>query len=958
MSLGPQRFSATLLAIALASGAVRAQDSAQGSTSGEPSSSDKDLGQDTASEVGNMVGEALRKLAQERNRDGLSFLQAKDYPKALERFQQAYELSPQDAEIANNLGYIYQLLGNNAEAEVHFRAALTVDPSRLVTYLNLADLIGVKGESMERLAEAAELLGQARELKGNKTRIIIRQARIAALRGDFATAERFYLELGTAKGTSAKTFLEIGDFYRDFGHAESALHWYRLVEDEDLGKIAAARLFELEAEREARKLGWNQGVEVVGSQARKLATRGRLAANQGNLEEAERLLAESLALAPTFGAARADLGDLFRRTNRLVEAEMSYLRALASEPNAPEISARLGELYASQGRGAEAAQLLSRALEARPDWHALNLKLAKALQSAGDLRGALARVDRYLAISAQGEQQSEALVLKASISKLLPGTRGRTGIAESLANIERTRTMDPAIANALAKVRLHLSEDRPDAAMAQLRSLPKSKRDKDVLNLEGRILMSGVRMDEAASILLESLSLDPDQSEVHEQLGAIYEGQSKRELAIDHYGRAESLGSLAASFHLARLAFPKDAENAGAWLRDMVRLGGLFTARARVRAFLDSGSSSLYSSDARSLDTQLSQRLHAALGAWMGTIVALLLLGAFIAWRLVGGSTLGELANRHPESGPEVQRVMAAIRHEVLKHNTVMLDGLADAVERRDPEIPDKAAHLYSVLWGKGDANDGVAARLENYAKELIRIGRARGVRLNLTRKDPALSALRQGFGVLARSKSLLEHAGRLGPNGRAKLLRALRRSFELLNVRGYGAVSALLNELKVLSVDLPTLKAIVERVRSEPALLSQDIAPALIESLAPLPQGVLMARRDFEDIVANLVRNALQSSLAEAERPAQIGVSLDLQRNEITGIETLEIAVHDRCKEALTTEMIRGRYIERGLGLTADLVSRYEGSIDVVPGPPGWSKSVRVQLPLAGEEDSAEAGA
>ena len=57
---------------------------------------------------------------------------------------------------------------------------------------------------------------------------------------------------------------------------------------------------------------------------------------------------------------------------------------------------------------------------------------------------------------------------------------------------------------------------------------------------------------------------------------------------------------------------------------------------------------------------------------------------------------------------------------------------------------------------------------------------------------------------------------------------------------------------------------------------------------------------------------------------------------------------IEDRSPQVLTAEMVRGRYIEEGLGLTADLVSRYEGTLDVVPGENGWAKAVAVKLPRA----------
>ena len=53
-----------------------------------------------------------------------------------------------------------------------------------------------------------------------------------------------------------------------------------------------------------------------------------------------------------------------------------------------------------------------------------------------------------------------------------------------------------------------------------------------------------------------------------------------------------------------------------------------------------------------------------------------------------------------------------------------------------------------------------------------------------------------------------------------------------------------------------------------------------------------------------------------------------------------MAIRVKDRSPEQLSNEMLRGRYVERGMGITVDLLSRYDGAISV-EGEPGWSKAV-----------------
>ena len=109
-------------------------------------------------------------------------------------------------------------------------------------------------------------------------------------------------------------------------------------------------------------------------------------------------------------------------------------------------------------------------------------------------------------------------------------------------------------------------------------------------------------------------------------------------------------------------------------------------------------------------------------------------------------------------------------------------------------------------------------------------------------------------------------------------------------------------------------------------------------------PRGAL------EDILVNLIRNAIQSTVrhgpAGPDVPVRIAVSLDEEVEEITGLAYAVFSVLDCSPQVLTREMLRGRYIEAGLGLTADLVSRYDGTLDVVPAEAPYTKAVTVKLP------------
>jgi signal transduction histidine kinase len=260
----------------------------------------------------------------------------------------------------------------------------------------------------------------------------------------------------------------------------------------------------------------------------------------------------------------------------------------------------------------------------------------------------------------------------------------------------------------------------------------------------------------------------------------------------------------------------------------------------------------------------------------------------------------------------------------------------------------EKATFCRRSLLGEPGA-PGAQDRLRAYAAGLQQVGRAHGLRLNLEHRDPALSALEHGFALLRAAERDLRRVEALGPRATRRLLRRLEQAAHLLNVEGYEAVRVLLDGLRVLLVDATTLTAIFERARREPALSGVRLEPPDVRVAVGASQAVAVPRDALEDILVNLLRNAIQSTLRHGPGgPVRIGLALDEEIDEITGLGRAVFSVLDCSPQTLTREMLRGRYIEAGLGLTADLVSRYDGTLDVGPAPPPYTKAVVVKLPQA----------
>ncbi|MCB9525771.1 MAG: tetratricopeptide repeat protein [Myxococcales bacterium] len=883
-----------------------------------------------------MADDAITGLARERNLAGLKAFRAKDFPAALQLFREAHDLAPGDPEITNNLGFLYQALGNRAEAERWYRETLDRAPQRGVAWLNLADLLAEGGQP-EALAQAAEALVRARQIRGNAWKIIRRQARVATARGLLADAERFYREAGEAGDEGLA--LEIGDFFREQGRTDDALGWYRRVQGDGLLAEASQRIRAVQVDLQARRYGWTAPDAEVPAAARARFERATAASKQGQAKVAERLLREALGEAPLFAEAHGALAELLAARGAHDEAERAWLRALVLDGGNAELLAGLGRFLAQRERPGEAAFFLGRAVAQRPDWLALQLDLALAWQAAGELPRALRRVELYLAALPEDAPAEAARALRATLRASLP---------DAPADPPEQDPTPSALGQALARARGALAAGDPGKAMAALEGLEHTPA---VLNLRGRILLATGRLAEAEAAFAESLAAAPKQAAIWEQRALVARGRDRTADARGWLERAEVLGSPTAALRLARLDADRGESPWPDWIADLGRWGRLAAARDRLTAYLAAGAPGGEADGARALFAELRRRQRAAWIALGGGALALLGLLGLALRRVWGGAGLEALLARHPDTGPEVQQVLSAIRHEVLKHNTMVLTGLVDAIELGEPFADQAAWCRRSLLGAPGGKGEGSAhARLRGYAARLARLGRARGLRLNLRRNDKALSALLEGFRTLEGAAGLLDRAPRLGPGGQARLLRALRRAARLLNVQGYEGVRALLDQLRVLRVDAALLETLFSRTCNEPAFAEARIAPLAIEADADaLPTAVVVPRYAFDDILHNLLRNGIQSSLAHcpAGEPVRIGLGVAVEVDPITGLARVALRILDRSPQRLTPEMLRGRYIEEGLGLTADLVSRHEGTLDVEGAAPPWQKAVVVKLPL-----------
>lgn len=750
------------------------------------------------------------------------------------------------------------------------------------------------------------------------------------------------------------------DILRDSGELDGAIEAYRgLLADSPQSPHAvgvAKLLRDLDFERELERLDETQGFRPT-KEAEAAYSQGGASLRAGDVEGARSQFIRATELAPWFPRAHHALGVTYARTGQFSEAAEALERAIHMEPTDHEAHMTLGLIYKKEFAGAEDEQAikhLSAALRLRPDLHRLHLLLGE-LYARTDREKAREHYERFIRGADAGDPDIEQA--RRALEDLERELRQDQPLAITPPSEELVRLLPPDLQRMINQAHLRGTEYQDLAAAEKILLEAKDKFPNEpvVYNQLATFVFLQDRTGDARQYWEQSLTLKEDQLEVHERLGLLLRRQLPDE-AVPHLQRAADLGSLTARYVLAELLWNE---------------GNPWRAKQTLDLYLaEAGDYDLHYDRAIALRETIARRL---LQFYLGAGLLLALILAVPAWRLYRryrGKSLRQLLERDPKSFPEVARILSLIRHEILKHNTAFLADVGRALEFDAPDAEGRASVLAQRLFGsldarrrpgQGDARmgsreparlPGIHGRFLGYLEELDKVGRAHRVRLNLQRKDPIFGPMIGAFDELAARAKDLRSVHALRPGRRLELARQLTRAGEVLGRQAFEKLSGLIRELCIVNVDARFIASTYAQVIGEQDFAAQQLAPLLQTGIgAP----IRVFRTDLEDILANVIRNSLRSSLSYARPPVGLGIDLVTELDEITGLGTLAIRIKDRSPEQLSNEMLRGRYVERGMGITVDLLSRYDGSIAVEPDPV-WTKAVVLRFFILEDDTSMAA--
>ncbi len=309
---------------------------------------------------------------------------------SLYALQKASELLPDDAEVHNNLGLIFQELGQLNEAEASYRRALQAKPDYTAAHYNLGNTLTGLG----RLNEAEASYRRVLQIKPDDADAHYNLGNALRELGRLNEAEASYRRALQIKPDFANVYNNLGNTLQALDRPDEAETSYRralqikpdFVEAySNLGNTLKnmGRLDEAEA-------SYRRALQIKPDSAKMHSNLGLIFQDMGRLDEAEASYQRAIRIKPDDAVTHYNLGIIFQELGRLDEAETSYQRAIQIKPDYAAAHNNLGFIFQELGRIGEAEASYRRAFQIKPDYAEARYNLGNVLKEQVKLEDAAA----------------------------------------------------------------------------------------------------------------------------------------------------------------------------------------------------------------------------------------------------------------------------------------------------------------------------------------------------------------------------------------------------------------------------------------------------------------------------------------------------------------------------------------------------------------------------------------
>jgi len=317
-------------------------------------------------QAGSDVKQALTEAA--------GFMRTGNFAEAEKVLQQARKAAPNNADVHNLLGIVYDQKGDFKEAETAYQTAIKLNPKAVSPLANF----GVLLVKLKREKEAVEIFETALKIKPDHPQSIINLGFLYHSAGDFPRAAEFLKKANQLQPNSPDILFEL------------AAALYQTKKFDEAGRIFGQ----------------------LSPSAQTNYYLGLIAFAENNHEAARDYFEKSLALKPDLADANFMLGEILVKQRQYRMAKDYYEKAIASDDSKPVYHIRLGGTYIYQNEFYKAAEVFTFASQRFPKLAEIYYFLATAQKLTGLFDLALASLQKAISLK---PDYADALILKGAI---------------------------------------------------------------------------------------------------------------------------------------------------------------------------------------------------------------------------------------------------------------------------------------------------------------------------------------------------------------------------------------------------------------------------------------------------------------------------------------------------------------------------------------------------------------
>lgn len=305
---------------------------------------------------------------------GEGYAQKKMWNKAIECFQRAIAIQPQNPIAHNDLGYVYQEMGFYKEALQEYEIALKIRPDYKEVQQNMLscickwsqDLIDrgkyrtateILNEAIRRFPQAGELyyfLGVSYQAEGKFQEALVEWKKAAEIKPESSTAHY-------VKAVENLAQQNIQGAIEEFNKS------IKIKPENAYAHNTLGILFFQTGKTEEAKKEFEAAIKYKPNYVEAYMNIAYMYEKTGNMEEAIKYFKLATVKNPYSYKGLAKMGAIYFRLGRYFDAESCFLRALRLQPLNPEVHSSLAFTYSKQNKNDQAVQEFETALSINPN---------------------------------------------------------------------------------------------------------------------------------------------------------------------------------------------------------------------------------------------------------------------------------------------------------------------------------------------------------------------------------------------------------------------------------------------------------------------------------------------------------------------------------------------------------------------------------------------------------------